>query len=233
MTSNIQNIYLVRHGQSRGNVDQAVYGYTADHAIALSELGERQATAAGAALCKLIDIPAGEPLRIWTSPYQRTRKTAELLAAELRPKFPHLDLCEHINLCEQQFGLFDGVPEEEFPQRFPAEYAHYELAVRHGGKFWARMPLGESRFDVAIRVHEAFGTFHRDAERNGVRNIIIICHGVTLRAFVMMWRHLQYEWLDRQPNPSNCDIYHIDAGASGDDGRYVYRTSAELGGGAI
>ena len=50
------------------------------------------------------------------------------------------------------------------------------------------MPLGESRFDVAIRVHEAFGTFHRDAERNGVRNIIIICHGVTLRAFVMMWR---------------------------------------------
>ena len=94
------------------------------------------------------------------------------------------------------------------------------------------MPLGESRFDVAIRVHEAFGTFHRDAERNGVRNIIIICHGVTLRAFVMMWRHLQYEWLDRQPNPSNCDIYHIDAGASGDDGRYVYRTPAELGGGA-
>ena len=105
--------------------------------------------------------------------------------------------------------------------------------TRHGGKFWARMPLGESRFDVAIRVHEAFGTFHRDAERNGVRNIIIICHGVTLRAFVMMWRHLQYEWLDRQPNPSNCDIYHIEAGASGDDGRYVYRTSAELGGGAI
>ena len=82
-------------------------------------------------------------------------------------------------------------------------------------------------------IHEAFGTFHRDAERNGVCNIIIICHGVTLRAFVMMWRHLQYEWLDRQPNPSNCDIYHIDAGASGDDGRYVYRTSAELGGGAI
>lgn len=233
MNRNIQHIYLVWHGQSRSNVDQAVYGTTPNNAIGLSELGESQAAAAGAALRNLIDTPAGEPLCIWTSPYQWTRKTAELLAAELRRKISHLDLFEHINLHEQQFGLFDGVTEEDFPLRFPDEHAHYELAVRHGEQFWARMPLGESRFDVARRVHEAFGTFHRDAGHDGLPSIIVICHGVTLRAFVMMWRHLEYEWLDRQPNPSNCDFDHIDAGASGDDGRYVYRIPAELGGGAI
>jgi len=33
------------------------------------------------------------------------------------------------------------------------------------GKFWARMPLGESRFDVALRVHQFFGTLHRELDK--------------------------------------------------------------------
>jgi 2,3-bisphosphoglycerate-dependent phosphoglycerate mutase len=84
------------------------------------------------------------------------------------------------------------------------------------------MPLGESRFDVAVRIHQAFGTFHRDAERHGVRNIVVVCHGVTLRAFVMQWLHKPYEWFDQQKNPGNCDVYHI-AGEGVPDRGYVYR----------
>ena len=62
----------------------------------------------------------------------------------------------------------------------------------------SRMPLGESRFDVAKRVHDAFGTFHRDAgngscilhlsfgyltvaEQYSIEDLIIVTHGVTLR----------------------------------------------------
>lgn len=219
----MQNIYLIRHGESQGNVDQAVYRSTPDHAISLSELGMQQASAAGVALRDLIPIASDEPLRIWTSPYKRTRQTAELLAAQLSKKFSHLDCREHINLCEQQFGLFDGVPREELPNKFPTEFHHNELAIQHEGRFWARMPLGESRFDVAVRVHEAFGTFHRDAERHGVRNIIVVCHGVTLRAFVMQWLHLPYEWFEAQANPDNCDIFHIPGDSTCEPG-YVYRT---------
>ena len=29
---------------------------------------------------------------------------------------------------------------------------NYGLAIAYGGRFWARMPLGESRFDVAVRL---------------------------------------------------------------------------------
>lgn len=222
----MENIYLIRHGQSQGNVDLSVHRTTPDHAIPLSETGKRQAAAAGAALRDLIALPGDEAVRIWTSPYKRTRQTAEHVAAELRKKFSRTDCREHINLCEQQFGLFDGVPEEELRQRFPAEHAHFSLAVNHEGRFWARMPLGESRFDVAVRVHEAFGTFHRDAERHGVKNIVVVCHGVTLRAFVMQWLHLPYEWFEAQPNPNNCDIYHINTLESGAGG-YIYRTPRE------
>ncbi len=219
----MKNIYLVRHGESVANIDPTVYQTVADHAVPLSERGTRQAAAAGRALCDLIQISDAEPLRVWHSPYKRTRQTAAALVEQLSKKFPHLDGKEHVNLCEQNFGLFDGIPDEELKDRFPKEYEHYHRAESHEGRFWARMPLGESRFDVAVRIHQAFGTFHRDAERHGVRNIVVVCHGVSLRAFVMQWMHLPYEWFDQQRNPGNCDIYHLPETGSGD---YVYRGGA-------
>lgn len=218
----LQNIYLVRHGESIANLDVTIYKTTADHAVPLSPRGRLQATAAGEALCELLKAHQDEPVRIWTSPYKHTRETADGVEAALRPHFPKLDRREHINLCEQQFGLFDGVPDEDLPRLFPLEHAHYDLAEKHEGRFWARIPLGESRFDVAVRVHQAFGTFHRDAQRHGVRHIIVVCHGVTMRAFIMQWLHLPYEWFDRQRNPGNCDVYHIGQDAR-DEGEFVYR----------
>ncbi len=223
----------MRHGESEGNLDPGLYTRVPDHAIELSERGHRQAQAAGEALASLIELPSDTPLRVWTSPYRRTRQTADHLQGALQRRFVELDRREHINLCEQQFGLFDGVPDEELPIRFPQEHAHYDLAERFEGKFWARMPLGESRFDVAVRAHQAFGTFHRDAERYGLEHIVVVCHGVTLRAFVMQWLHLPYEWFERQPNPGNCDIVRIaeEPGARGMVARYVYRSASgiELG----
>lgn len=220
----MKNIYLVRHGESVANIDQSIYRTTPDHAVPLSPKGMLQAAEAGRQLCSLIpEEVQSEKLRIWTSPYKRTRETANILLRELQSRFPgHVDIREHINLCEQHFGLFDGLSDEELKQKFPLEYHHYDLAEKHEGRFWARMPLGESRFDVAVRVHQAFGTFHRDHERRGIENIVVICHGVTLRAFAMQWLHLPYEWFENQANPKNCDIYHIDVQKA--EGNYVLKT---------
>ena len=149
-------------------------------------------------------------VRLWVSPYKRTRQTAEAILETAGPWIT--DRVEHILLCEQQFGLFDGVPEDELPEKFPAEFAYYDMQCRFGGKFWARMPMGESRFDVAKRIHQAFGTFHRDALEHGIRDIVVICHGVTLRAFVMMWCHLSPEWFEAEPNPANCAVRMIEGG---------------------
>jgi 2,3-bisphosphoglycerate-dependent phosphoglycerate mutase len=223
----MKNIYLVRHGQSLSNIDKAIHASKPDHAIPLSELGMQQATAAGEALRRILANEKDSRVRIWTSPYTRTRQTSDGIQAQLAPEFPNLDRREHIMLCEQQFGLFDGVPDEELATRFPLEHAHYSLAERFEGKFWARMPMGESRFDVALRVHQAFGTFHRDAERHGIENIIVVCHGVTLRAFVQQWRHLPYEWFEAEKNPGNCDIYHLGEDESLDRG-YIHVSKTEL-----
>jgi len=247
-------IYLVRHGESQGNVDKKVHETVADHAIPLSDKGHEQALAAGKFLAKyLVDREIGStttavpfehstlgmprdarakldrmtvtglpyPLRLWNSPYLRTRQTAEGLMKGLGTCEVRLDLDrrEHVLLCEQQFGLFDGVPDAELPVRFPEEHAHYKKQEDFEGRFWARFPMGESRFDVATRVHQAFGTFHRDAQKHHIHNIIVVCHGVTMRAFLMMWLHLTPEWFEAEPNPKNCSIRFIE---DGEDRGYIY-----------
>ena len=68
------------------------------------------------------------------------------------------------------------------------------------------MPSGESRCDVAQRVHSFFGTLHRDRERHGIEHAIVVSHGVTIRAFVMMWMGHPYEWYATQRNPANCSV---------------------------
>jgi 2,3-bisphosphoglycerate-dependent phosphoglycerate mutase len=213
-------ILLVRHGESLGNVDPRIHATTADHAVPLSDRGVDQAREAGRAIADYYASAIGEAkphVRLWVSPYKRTRQTADAILEHAEPYVT--DRREHIMLCEQQFGLFDGVPDGDLPKRFPSEYEYYAMVCSFGGKFWARMPQGESRFDVAKRIHQAFGTFHRDAEQQGIRELVVICHGVTLRAFVMMWCHLSPEWFEAEPNPANCAIRVIDGH---DDRGYLF-----------
>jgi hypothetical protein len=73
------NIYLIRHGESRGNVDASHYGDVADHAIPVSDKGREQARGVGMALRDYLDArkkwptsdakPLGYHLRMWVSPY--------------------------------------------------------------------------------------------------------------------------------------------------------------------
>lgn len=216
-------IFLVRHGESIGNVDKAHYKTTPDFAIPLSEQGRGQARAAADALDKHL-FPQGfvgpthPRFRVWTSPYTRTRQTAD----EFLDRFPPMciiDRREHVLLAEQQFGLLDGIAGEAVEDHYPDVAQRYDLYKGHGGKFWTRPPAGESRFDVCQRVHQAFGTFQRDADKHGIQDLIVIAHGTTLRAFVMMWLHLPYEWFEREPNPKNCSIRLIEGS---EDRGYVY-----------
>jgi 2,3-bisphosphoglycerate-dependent phosphoglycerate mutase len=225
-------IFLVRHGQSLGNVDQSVHKKMADHAIPLSELGRQQAREAGEALASYL-FPKGfiatalaPKFRVWASPYKRTQQTADGFL-EGFPDVLVRDRREHILLCEQQFGLFDGLTDEELRERYPEEHAHYAKCQDFEGRFWARMPLGESRFDVAQRVHQAFGTFHRDRDKHGIQDLIVVAHGTTLRAFVMMWCHKPVEWFEAEPNPPNCSIRLIE-GAT--DRGYIWGTHPKLRG---
>lgn len=268
-------IFLVRHGMSRANVDWSENRRVADHAIELTEEGKEQAKGAGEFLAeyffKHLTTYQSEAIlgptrvkfpkiRIWNSPYMRTRQTRDQIVSHCRLRdlsklsedaggefFWHrqgdmhahaedyddmkrlsrpksgdswfLDQKEHFLLHEQQFGIFDGLSDEERAQQYPAETEHYEKCKRFEGKVWAKLPMGESRIDVARRMHQAFGTFKRDAEKHGIENIVVVGHGTTNRCFTMAWLHLSPEWLEKEPNPKNCAIRLIENGV---DQGYVF-----------
>jgi len=212
-------ILLIRHGESLANVDMSLYKSVSDHAIPLSDKGKEQAREAGDEVKKYFNQlfgtdhpPEGFHCRMWTSPYKRARQTAQ----HIKEAAGHwvTDVRENIMLTEQQFGLFEGTDwaSGELDKKYPQEIAFYRKASSQQGRFWAKVPLGESRYDVCIRTYQSFGSFHRDAAQHNITNLIIVSHGITLRAFLMMWLHLTPEWFEVEPNPKNCSVRLMENG---------------------
>lgn len=216
-------ILLVRHGESQANVDKSLYLTVPDHEIALSSRGKLQAQTAGNELVRFFEETfKGEPerIRVWNSPYRRTRETATEVSKAFSTKDKwHVDYKEHLLLHEQKFGLFDGIPDDQLAIKYPEEYAHYKKHEDFQGKFWARIPLGESRADVVQRVHQSFGTFHRDFQRYGIENLVIATHGTLIRSFVIAWLNLPWENMENEKNPNNCSIRLIE---NGKDKGYIF-----------
>ncbi len=204
------HIFLIRHGESVANVGENYEKRLPDHLVSLTENGRRQARETGVWLadyCRKRGIDLTRA-RIWRSPFLRTRQTSE----EFNKSLGITDIREDITLTEQQYGLFDSLPEERWGELYPAEWAEYQRQMANQGKFYARLPLGESPFDVAIRVHQFMGTIHRDYEKHGIDTLFIFTHGTTLRAFLLRWFHYSPEWYHEERNPYNCRIREIDGG---------------------
>ena len=223
------NILLVRHAVSAANLDRNLYTRLPDTKVPLAPKGHEEARAAGDAIAAWLKAQA-EPggTRIYCSPYQRTRETCTHIEAALTDQAIAHDRIEELALREMSYGLFDGLRDEELPNTFPREHAHYQKHVDFEGEFYAPMPLGESRVQVADRVKGVFGTIIRDnRERDDgwrIRNFIIVSHGVTIRAFIMQWLHLTPEWFQTQHNPANASVALI---TSDGDSPYEHRTLFE------
>ena len=202
------HIFLIRHAESITNAGENYEKRIPDHLVSLAENGMKQAEEQGRRLAeycraKGVDLTRA---RIWRSPYLRTRQTSE----EFNKSLGISDIREDITLTEQQFGLFDSLPEEDWGRLFPVEYAEYRRQRDNFGKFYARLPMGESPFDVAVRIHQFMGTIHRDFERHGIDTLFVFTHGTTLRTFLLRWFHYSPEWYHAEKNPKNCWIREID-----------------------
>ena len=204
-------IFLLRHGESEANLDKRINARHPDHSVALSPEGHRQAAAAGQFLAQA--LAGGGRVRIFVSPYQRTRQTAAAVAEAFDAAAIRYDKREAIELRELEFGLFDGVADADLARLFPLEYQHYEKYLRFAGEFFAPMPLGESRCNVADRVKSCFGTILRDAAMDRpdpIRDFVVVSHGVTIRCFRLQWMHYGWDWYQQQRNPQNCSVQLIE-----------------------
>jgi len=235
------NLYLVRHGETEGNVNRPLYKEIADHAIRLTARGIAQAADAGTYLAaRLYSEYEQNPehfgfLRVWNSPYYRTRQTAcEILYAmgqKFDPDSGLITYREEPFLIEQKAGLFDGLTDEEFQERYPDESENYERHKKFLGRIYGTAPLGETRMDVAIRVKHHFRTVIEDYMTRNIRHVVVVSHGLTVRAYEMGWMRYAPEWLDSEKNPGNCWIRHIHGNRAQGyiDAGYVHGEGAPLG----
>lgn len=210
------NIYLVRHGQSLGNVDEDVYKNNADHSIPLSDLGFEQASSAAQFLVGRLQKYRGAlcGIDLWHSPYLRAVQTSSTVEHWLRMGGFSVSNKQAFWLAERQFGLFDGINKDLLPSVYPNEWEHYNKCVSSGGKFWARMPMGESPFDVSVRLHQFINTLRRDLEMNDPgRDVVVVAHSTVITLFRMLVLHKDVSWFEDQSGPNNCEVIHMSGGA--------------------
>lgn len=172
-------LWLVRHGQSEGNVIRAAAPRDAevleiaarDMDVPLSALGRQQASAFGAWLRERPE--AERPEVILSSPYDRATQTVEelLKAADL-----DIGYVSDERLRERDLGMMDLLTTKGFATRFPAEAAHRERL----GKFYYRPPGGESWTDVALRCRSLLDSVAR--EHPGLR-VLVVTHEVVIIMF--------------------------------------------------
>lgn len=217
-----QILWIVRHGQSAGNVAREAAEAarnawiditTRDMDTPLSALGERQARALGRWFG---EMPANrKPNIVLCSPYVRAVQTSTLLldAAGIEPS--SLTLQRDERLREKEFGVLDRLTKVGIRQKYP------ELSEQraHVGKFYFRPPGGESWCDVLLRLRSVLDTLTREYRRE---RVLIVAHQVIVNCLRYLLERMSEEQIleiDRGADVPNCSVtsYEFDprAGRAG------------------
>ena len=192
-----KKIFIVRHGESEGNVDKRVYNTKPDYAVTLTPNGEQQALQAGQELIALIN---NQKTGFYISPYYRTRATY----AGIRRSFQNNQVVfyrEDPRLREHEWAaqIIDE-PKEE-----------WEKTCKDYGVFFFRFPTGESAADAYLRVCSFWQDFQQDVlAENFPENAVIVGHGMLNRVLLMRILRLTVEEFELLANPQNCGIYELE-----------------------
>jgi len=202
-----QILWIVRHGQSAGNVarDAAEAGGLAvidiaerDIDVPLSTLGVEQSVALGDWFARL---PRDEqPQVVLSSPYLRACQTAELVVQASAIEVPKLRLDERLR--EKEFGILDRLTKLGIQQKHP----ELNLQRQHVGKFYFRPPGGESWCDVILRLRSLLEMVTR--EYAGQR-VLIVAHQVIVNCMRYLVEHMDEHRIldiDREGDVPNCAV---------------------------
>jgi broad specificity phosphatase PhoE len=205
-----QQVWLVRHGQSAGNVARELAESAAGHRIdiadrdvdvPLSELGERQAEMLGEWFASL---PREQrPTVVLHSPYVRAFETANIMMRKLeRAEQERLVVESDERLREKEFGILDRLTTYGIAHHFPELYEQRQ----HVGKFYFRPPGGESWCDVILRLRSVIDTMNREFCKE---RVLIVAHQVTVNCFRYLFERLSEQAIldfDRAGDVPNCSV---------------------------
>ena len=222
-----EQLIIVRHGQSAGNVardaaheaEQNRIALTSrDADVPLSALGEEQARALGRWFAEL--PPDEWPEALLSSPYRRALQTAEIFRAE-GGACGQEPICFDERLREKEFGILDGLTTLGVANVFPEQAAFRRLL----GKFYHRPPGGESWCDVILRLRSVLDTIslHYRGKRVMIftHQVVVLC----MRYIIETMDEAQILAIDREADVANCAIteYRFDRGAASDGKLVLHR----------
>ncbi|MDX6327703.1 MAG: hypothetical protein QOI83_86 [Streptomycetaceae bacterium] len=194
-----RRIVLIRHGESQGNVDDAIYERVPDHALALTATGQRQVREAGEQVRELF---GNERVQAFVSPYRRTHQTFHGLGLDpdrTRAK-------EEPRLREQDWGNYQDAEDVQRQRKARDAYGH----------FFYRFAQGESGADVYDRVGAFLETLYRAFDAPDFPpNVLLVTHGLTMRLFCMRWFHWTVDEFECLSNPGNAETRMLLIGPSG------------------
>ena len=213
-------LVLVRHGQSTGNVADA--RARAEHAelvdvgerdadVPLSALGREQARAVGRWLAGDPQAPAA-PQVVLSSPYERALRTAEAVVEQARAQGCEVaGVRTDERLRERDLGWWDGLTGLGVRARFPEEARRRRTL----GKFYYRPPGGESWCDVALRVRSLLASLR---EEHAGERVLVVSHQAVIMNFRLVLEGLDEATLlglDATQPLANCSVTSYVRGQAG------------------
>ena len=167
------NVYLIRHGQTKGNSEHRYIGSRSDEPVTAEGLEMLSGTDHGIS-----------PGIVITSGLLRTRQTASVMFPQISQK-----ACAGLN--EADFGEFDGKTYTELKD-LPAFREYIESAGA------VAPPGGESNPDFARRVAAAFNEELTYIIGAGIDEPAFVIHGGTIMALMAYYTGGErpfYEWM--------------------------------------
>ena len=214
-------LWIVRHGQSAGNVArdaaetkglELIDLVTRDADAPLSELGHQQAAALSHWFAQM---PEKErPCAFMASPFLRAQQTMWSVSDAIGVDRDEIHVDERLR--EKEFGIIDGYTIKGIQAKFPELHAQRA----HVGKFYFRPPGGESWCDVILRLRSMVEVLRRDHVGD---RVLIVAHQVIVNCFRYLLECLDEAAIlamDKAADVPNCGVTEYALEGQGGDIRF-------------
>lgn len=170
-------LFITRHGTTQWNMERRLQGWR-DSDLTIE--GIERAIKLGRSL-EFINFD-----KIYSSPQNRALETAKLIRGA-----KDVEIEEHIDLRELGFGIWEGMDLSEIENKYPDEYFTY----RNKPELYKPINGGESFQDLFNRVK----IFLDDIKYVEADNVLIVTHGVTIKAIIAIIKDLSLDEFSSLP----------------------------------
>lgn len=210
----MKNILLVRHGESESNELPSVLGEKPDVALKLTKKGTMQAVSTGQFLANYVrENTHFKKIIFHSSSYQRASDTCDLILNEVQAINERECYRTHsdylVEIIQGHLVTLHSQGKEAYIKIFENDYNHWKIQeLDERGTYFAKRPLGESYFDLSVRLQSEIQKAKWMYNEKDTL-VIIVAHGGVNRCFAKEALEKDIYWFNKLKNPDNCEVWGL------------------------